>query len=547
MSHPRHELRWNGWGRRSAGFEFHGREEAAWKVVAGALGGAALPETPAVPLGDARLPESRLTSAQREALGRLTAPDRVKTDRFERALHALGRSYHDLLRLRAGDLSLAPDAVVYPEHHDEVAALLGYCDAERLAVVPFGGGSSVVGGVTGSAGPHAAAVTIDLTRMTKVDTVDRLSRTVRADTGVYGPDLEAQLNEQGYTVGHFPQSFEFSTLGGWVATRAGGHYATLLTHIDDLTQAVRVVTPAGVVETPRVPASGAGPDPNRLFLGSEGGLGVITRAWVRVRPAPRWRFSANVRFGRFEDAVEAARAVAQAGLHPANCRVLDGREALLNGVSAGDESVLLLGFESADHAPDEAIARAVALAVAAGGRCDEGIARRHDDDGHRAAAAQRWREAFLGAPYLQSGLLSVGVMADTFETCVPWSRFAALHADVLSSVQQALLAVCGAGAVTCRLTHVYPDGPAPYYTFLGPFEPARGLAQWAAVKAAASAALARHGATITHHHAVGRTHRPWFDRERPDLFAATLRAARGVLDPAGVMNPGVLVDAVSEP
>lgn len=491
-------------------------------------------------LADARVPPPRL--AVPAELATFTTDDRTA-----RIGHTYGRAWRDLLRGFQGDFSPAPDLVATPSNEDDIAAALAWCGRHRVAVVPYGGGTSVVGGVECRDPRFAGTLSLDLRRLDGLVSLDAVDRVACIEAGATGPRVEAHLAPHCLTLRHFPQSFEFSTLGGWVATRAGGHYATLLTHIDDLTQAVRVVTPAGVVETPRVPASGAGPDPNRLFLGSEGGLGVITRAWVRVRPAPRWRFSANVRFGRFEDAVEAARAVAQSGLHPANCRVLDGREALLNGVSAGDESVLLLGFESADHAPDEAIARAVALAVAAGGRCDEGIARRHDDDGQRAAAAQRWREAFLGAPYLQSGLLSVGVMADTFETCVPWSRFAAFHADVRSSVQQALLAVCGAGAVTCRLTHVYPDGPAPYYTFLGPFEPARGLAQWAAVKAAASAALARHGATITHHHAVGRTHRPWFDRERPDLFAATLRAARGVLDPAGVMNPGVLVDGVSEP
>lgn len=481
---------------------------------------------------------------------RLAVPDALADfatdDREARVRHAYGRAWRDLWRGFEGDFSAAPDLVATPADEADVARALAWCSAHRVAVVPYGGGTSVVGGVECADPRYAGTLSLDLRRLDALVDLDLTSRVACIEAGATGPRVEALLAPHGLTLRHFPQSFEFSTLGGWVATRAGGHYATLLTHIDDLTHAVRMVTPAGVLETPRVPASGAGPDPNRLVLGSEGALGVVTRAWVRVRPAPRWRYSASVRFARFEDAVSAARAVAQSGLHPANCRVLDARETMLNGVGSGGDAVLLLGFESADHAPDAAIERAVAIATAEGGRCDDGIARRHEDDGARAAASQRWRDAFVGAPYLQSGLVSVGVMADTFETCVPWSRFAALHEDVLASVGGALRAACGAGVVTCRFTHVYPDGPAPYYTFLAPFDPARAPDQWAAVKRAAGDALARHGATITHHHAVGRTHRPWYDAERPALYARALAATKRSLDPADVMNPGVLVDPVTE-
>ncbi len=518
-------------------------DHAARELLAaqvGALLDRPLSVAPYPALAEARVPPPRL-AVPTELAGFTT------DDREARVRHAYGRAWRDLVRGFQGDFSGAPDLVATPADEADVARALAWCAARNVALVPYGGGTSVVGGVECRDPRYAGVLSLDLRRLDALVELDEASRVACIEAGATGPRVEALLAPRGLTLRHYPQSFEFSTLGGWVATRAGGHYATLLTHIDDVTQAVRVVTPAGVVETPRVPASGAGPDPNRLFLGSEGALGVITRAWVRVRPAPRWRYSANVRFARFEDAVEAARAVAQAGLHPANCRLLDAREALLNGVNAAGDAVLLLGFESADHPPDAAIERALALALAAGGACDDGVARRDDGAGSRAAAAQRWRDAFLGAPYLQSGLVSVGVMADTFETCVPWSRFGALHADVLASVGGALRDACGAGAVSCRFTHVYPDGPAPYYTFLGPFDPARALDQWATVKRAASDALARHGATITHHHAVGRTHRPWYDAERPDLFAAALSAARRALDPAGVMNPGVLVDPVSGP
>jgi len=525
------------WGWEDRLPDHTARELLATQV--GALLGRPLSITPYPTLAEARVTPPRLPVPP-ELAGFTT------DGREARIRHTYGRAWRDLFRGFQGDFSPAPDLVATPGREEEVALTLSWCSAHRVAVVPYGGGTSVVGGVECRDPRYLGTLSLDLRRLDALLDLDATSRVACLEAGATGPRIESHLQPYGLTLRHYPQSFEFSTLGGWIATRAGGHYATLYTHIDDLIQALRVITPAGVVETARVPASGAGPDPNRLFLGSEGVLGVVSRAWLRVRPIPRWRLSANVHFARFEDALEATRGIAQSGLHPANCRLLDAKEALLNGVATGDEAVLLLGFESADHPPDTAIERALALAMRAGGRCDEGVARRDDGDGTRAVASQRWREAFLGAPYLQSALLSVGVMADTFETCVSWSRFAALHGEVLDAVGATLTEVCGAGIVTCRLTHVYPDGPAPYYTFLGPFDPSRALEQWSAVKQTASTVLARHGATITHHHAVGRIHRPWYDTERPALFAAALSAARRALDPAGVMNPGVLIEPVSE-
>jgi alkyldihydroxyacetonephosphate synthase len=263
---------------------------------------------------------------------------------------------------------------------------------------------------------------------------------------------------------------------------------------------------------------------------------------MRVHPRPRWRASASVLFDHFDAGVAAARAVAQSGLHPTNCRLLDPTECLLHGVGGEGGSVLLLGFESADHALVPWMDRALALCLEAGGRCPGGA--RHKDDGEKSAdgAAGTWRQAFLDAPYLQTGLVSLGVIADTFETACTWDRFPALHAAVLAAVHGALREVCGAGVVSCRFTHVYPDGPAPYYTFVGPGRAGAELEQWQAIKSAASEALLANGATITHHHAVGRVHRPYYDRERPEPFARALVAAKKALDPVGILNPGVLVD-----
>jgi alkyldihydroxyacetonephosphate synthase len=505
--------------------------------VGALLGVDDLSPRPLPSLSEARAPEARIA-----APSELT--DFVTTDREARIRHTYGRSYRDVVRGFLGDFSPAPDLVATPRDESEVSLALAWCSASKVACVPYGGGTSVVGGVEHARDDrYRATLSLDLSRLDALVDVDVTSRLACFEAGATGPRVEAHLAPHGLTLRHFPQSFEHSTLGGWIATRAGGHFATLYTHIDDLTHAVRMVCPSGVYETSRVPASGAGPDPARILLGSEGALGVITRAWMRVQARPRWRLSASARFDRFEDAVEAARAVAQSGLHPANCRLLDASEALLNGVfTASEGAVLLLGFESADHAPDAAMARAIALCGAHNGACPEGVTRRESSSGSRELASQRWRDAFLGAPYLQSALVTVGVMADTFETACTWSNFGALHRDVTTSVSAALAANCGGGRVTCRFTHVYPDGPAVYYTFLGRARAGDELTQWAAVKAAASDALARNGATITHHHAVGRTHRPWYDRERPALFAASLSAVKRTLDPASVMNPGVLID-----
>lgn len=466
----------------------------------------------------------------------------------DRAIHARGRAFPDLVAGFAGDYAGAPDLVARPRDAAEVARVLAVCDERGWACVPFGGGTSVVGGVDAAlarAG-RGAAVSLDLGALAGVHEVDETSRLARIGAGTLGPALEDELGRRGLTLRHFPQSFEFSTLGGWLATRAGGHYATGPTRIDELAHAITMISPRGVLETHRHPGSGAGPEPARLVLGSEGALGVITEAWMRVVPRPRWRATASVAYRDFWRGVAAARALAQSGLQPSNARLLDANEARLHRVRFDGTSVLLIGFESADHPLGPWLARAVELARDHGGEVVSGPKETGPSEGEaasRGGEAGAWRQAFFDAPYLQSALLSIGVLSDTFETACTWTQLPELHARVTAAVGRALDEECGGGVVACRFTHVYPDGPAPYYTFVGELRPGAELAQWRAVKAAASEALAAAGGTITHHHAVGRTHRPWYDRERPPLFADALRAVKRELDPRGILNPGVLVDA----
>jgi alkyldihydroxyacetonephosphate synthase len=467
---------------------------------------------------------------------------------FDRASHTYGKSYRDIVRGHARDFAQPPDLVAKPRTEEDVARILAWAGPARVAIVPFGGGSSVAGGVACDVGDaYAGVLSLDLAALDRVLEIDRTSRTARIQAGALGPALEAQLRPHGLTLRHYPQSFEFSSLGGWIVTRSGGHYATLYTHIDEFVQAVRVVTPTGVIETRRLPGSGAGPSPERLFSGSEGILGVVTEAWMRLQDRPGFRAQASVRFAgadSFRRGAEAVRRLAQSGLFPSNCRLLDPVEAATSGAAgAPDESILVLGFESADHPLDAWMARALALVREAGGLVAEGAGEtRRGESAPREGAAGAWRDAFLKAPYLRDTLVCLGVLSETFETAVPWDRFEAFHAGVMEATQQAVRRVCGQGSVACRFTHAYPDGPAPYYTVLAPARRGSELAQWGEIKAAASEAIGRLGGTITHHHSVGRDHRPGYDLERPDGFAQALCAVKSTLDPDWILNPGVLID-----
>ena len=481
---------------------------------------------------------------------RLKAPssfDGLFSDgRYERLSHALGKAYRDVVRGFRGEFPNPPDLVALPREESEVELVLAWCEEQGAAVVPFGGGTSVVGGVEARLGEQDAVVALDLRRLDRVLEVDPVSLAARIQAGATGPGLEAQLREHGLTLRHFPQSFEYSTLGGWIATRAGGHFATLETHIDDLVSSVRALTPRGSWESRRLPGSGAGPSPDRMLLGSEGILGVITEAWVRVRERPRFKLSRAVGFGSFAAGAGAVREIAQSGLHPSNCRLLDELEAEMFAGGEG-EAILVLGFESAGHEVGWPMERALEIARAHGGAVREPAG---GDAGEEAeGAVDSWRSAFLQIPYLRDSMVACGVLTETFETAITWDRFEAFHAEVMGTARRALAESSGAPAegpgsarVSCRFTHVYPDGPAPYYTVIAPAVRGGEVEQWDEVKAAVSEALIAAGGTITHHHAVGRDHRPFYDRQRPAAFAAALRGAKSAVDPGGIMNPGVLFE-----
>ncbi|MFZ1926103.1 MAG: FAD-binding oxidoreductase [Solirubrobacteraceae bacterium] len=525
-----------------------------------------------VSLGAVRLPAPRVL-APAELAGICAG------DAHARASHALGKSYSDVVLGFRGQFEHPPDFVASPRDERDVERLLEWCAAERVAAIPYGGGTSVVGGVQPVVdSSYNGAISIDLADLRRVVEVDQVSRAARIQGGATGPDLEAQLSEHGLTLRHFPQSFELSTLGGWIATRAAGHFATVWTHIEDFVESVRAITPTGTWESRRLPGSGAGPSPDRLLVGSEGTLGVITEAWVRVQPRPTYRASVGVRFPTFAIGAECVRALSQSGLHPSNCRLIDPAEARFTMSGDGSFALLVLGFESCDHQVGLSMDRALAICAEHGGLAGErressedrggshggvgagpagagiGSPKKGDAPRARGGAAetgttgggtQAWREAFLRAPYVRDIFVAMGVLSETFETAITWDRFPGFHERVMAAARAAAEDTSGAAHVSCRFTHVYPDGPAPYYTVLAPAQRGEEVEQWAAIKAAVSEVIVAEGATITHHHAVGRDHRPWYDRQRPDAFAAALRGAKRAVDPQAVMNPGVLVDPLS--
>ncbi|MBJ7521065.1 MAG: FAD-binding oxidoreductase [Solirubrobacteraceae bacterium] len=475
--------------------------------------------------------ESRLTPAATTALTDAVGGEHARLDTASRAAHANGMSYLDLLRRRTGQAPAAPDAVIVPGDETEIASVLAACAAHGVAVVPFGGGTSVVGGVRPDAGPRAAVVALDLSRLDRLVEVDVVSRTATLQAGLTGPRAEALLAEHGFTLGHIPQSFERATIGGYAATRSAGQLSTGWGRFDALVEHVRAVTPAGTLDLGRAPGTAAGPDLVQLILGSEGAFGVITEVTVRVRPIPEVRRHEGWRVASFAAGVQIVRALGQDGPRPDLLRLSDETETALGvataGEEAGDGCLLIIGWEgSAEDVAHRADAASAHLREA-------GAVALGED------AAASWREGRFRAPRLRDELLGAGLLVETLETAVRWRDLETLHATVGERLGAAL---DGARPiVACHLSHVYPAGASLYFSVLARQDPDDPVAQWQGAKRAATDALAAGGATITHHHAVGADHAPWMTAEVGASGVELLRAVKAHLDPAGVMNPGKLL------
>jgi len=480
------------------------------------------------------LTPSLLGNDDLDALARIVGAGNATRDDDVRALHLGGKSTPDLLRRRLDDPQTAPDAVVSPADHAEVAAVLRACDERRIAVVPFGGGTSVVGGVDPVRGAQRAVIALDLARTASLRALDEVSLLATFGAGTTGPQAEELLGARGYTLGHFPQSFVYASLGGFAATRSSGQASRGYGRFDDLVHALRVATPRGDLDLGRAPASAAGPDLRELFLGSEGAFGVLTEVTVRIRPVPAATEYRAWTFPDFASGAAAFREATQRGIRPTVLRLSDETETRVNATLGGHLTRLrgclaVATFEGATAA--EAVATRDALdAVFAG----HGAKSRGDEP------ARSWERGRFASPGLRDTLMDIGVLAETLETATTWARLPALRQDVTDALTASLTAVGTKPIVTCHISHVYPAGASLYFTVVAALtEDPQG--QWAEAKDAASRAIGAAHGTITHHHAVGRDHRAYLESEIGPLGVEVLRAVKATLDPHGIMNPGALV------
>jgi alkyldihydroxyacetonephosphate synthase len=485
------------------------------------------------PLADVRVPPVRLSEVQLARLRQGVGAEHVHTDHEHRVRHTRGRSTSDLLRMRIGDATDAPDVVACPADHDEVVAVVDWCSEHDVALVPYGGGSSVVGGLSAGAADHAGVLALDLHRLDRLVSVDVESGTAVLQAGLRGPAAEARLAAHGLTLGHYPQSFEYASVGGFAATRSSGQASSGYGRFDAMVVGLTAATPIGTLVLGRAPASAAGPDLRQLLLGSEGAFGVITSVTVRARPAPEVRSYEGWRFDSFAEGVEALRLVAHGDVVPTVLRLSDENETTLNLAhpdEVGGESIggclMVTGFEG----DSEAL-----------GRRREVVADRlRSAGGHPLGEepGRAWLAGRYAAPYLRDSMLDAGVLVETVETATFWSGLRGLYDAVSAALAEAL--ADASPVVLCHVSHVYETGASLYFT-VAARQDGDGLAQWARAKAAASEAIVAAGATITHHHAVGRDHKPWLTEEIGPVGVEVLRAVKARLDPRGVLNPGVLV------
>ncbi len=553
IDYTRSNLRWNGWGASDRHFGFASYMPAILEQLKLRMGVSSLPKTPSVSPDDLKIPKSRLSSSQLAALAKIVGKESVLTSRGERTIHAVGRSYYDVLRLRINAVHSFPDAVVYPDSEKSVIALLAWAAKNRTAVVPYGGGTSVVGGLESLQHKGQRAVLcVDLTRMNRLLALDRLTRLATFEAGVYGPVLEGVLNPSGYTLGHFPQSFEYSTLGGWVAARSAGQQSNKYGKIEELLNSLRLVTPSGVMETHAFPASAAGPDMDQLAAGSEGLLGIITQATVKIHEIPEYRHYFAVIFPDFQHGTDFVRRAAQEEIPLAMSRLSDQAETLLYemlsvmtrhgtlGTVKGavqdlamklmripdTHCVLLCGLDG--HRSDvlDNALRAREIARDCGGRY---VGR---------AAGNGWLRGRFNMPFLRNHLMENGVGVDTMETSTSYSNIAKLHESVLTAVEENIPGVIG----MCHISHSYLDGACLYFTFMFPMDLSDPVKQWFKLKRIVSDHIVKNGGTISHHHGVGADHAPWYLKEAGPTALLALRAMKSAVDPAGIMNPRKLFD-----
>ena len=550
-------VKWWGWGLESKTYSLDDKPQF-WPYLQETLKLTKLRECQRTTLEHVKLPPTRLDDRTLARLKRIVGDANVSAEKNHRLTHSLGKSYPDLLNLRKGAIRNPPDAVVYPGSEDEVTKLLRFAQTNRISVVPFAGGSSVVGGVEpirrrGLRG----VITIDLRRMNRVLDVGVVSLTATAETGISGPQLEDALNGKGFTLGHFPQSFQFSVLGGWIATRSAGQLSTEYGKIEDMVESLTLISPAGKLETKAVPASASGPDLKQLLIGSEGTLGVITKAKLRIRRLPEVSKYEGLMFKSFRDGINAIRETMQSGLTPTMMRLSDPDETRVSlllssqpkeliesatrrlglwvlkrlGYLSPQASMMIIGVEGAPAAVKAE--RQVALQAC----------KRNGAFGMGAGVGRTWLNERFELPYLRDVLLDHCILVDTLETATTWDKLETLHGAIKKSIEDATNAMGVSGLAFAHVSHAYRDGASLYFTLVAPQVKGKEAQQWLRIKKAATDCIIRNGGTLSHHHGIGKDHAPWIRQEIGVSGLAVLRVIKRQLDPVGIMNPSKLLES----
>jgi alkyldihydroxyacetonephosphate synthase len=527
---PRTELSWSGWGDPAQAMELPAKLLEQLRTGLG-VGD---PTPPPATIAELQLAGFGLAAANAAALAEIVGVDNARSDHESRARHALGKSASDMLAIRSARAIPAPDLVLLPGSHAEVLGLLERCSARHVAVVPFGGGTSVVGGVTPAPDGFDGLVALDLRRLNRLVAVDDLSRIATLGPGLRGPEAELLLSERGYTIGHFPQSFEYATLGGFAAARSSGQASAGYGRFDELVVGLDVATPVGTLSLGRAPKSAAGPDLRQLILGSEGALGVITQLTVQVRPVPAARVYEGWLTSDFDSGVEILRQLAQDGPRPTVMRLSDEAETALGlarpgelGQAAGAGCLAIVGYEGAEADVERRRAGAARVLEAAGATLVPG-------------AGDGWARDRYRGPYLRDALIDAGLLVETLETVTFWSSVRQLYAAVAAAVRKLLTEQGTPPVILCHVSHVYPSGASLYFTVACAQLP-DPIEQWRQVKTVANNAIIDTGGSISHHHGIGRDHRQWLEREIGQLGVGVLTAVKQRLDPAGILNPGILI------
>jgi alkyldihydroxyacetonephosphate synthase len=548
-------MKWWGWGDPHLTFPMADKPKL-WPWVVHKLGiGSASPTAVPVDLASIRIAPSQADSQLLAELRRILQPEQITLDPLERLLHSYGKSFPDLFCVRNGIVTRAPDAVLLPDSSEQVEALVKLADQRNFCLIPFGGGTNIVGGINPATQDARPMLTLSLRNMNRVISVDRESRTATIQAGALGPQLEADLAKQGHSLGHYPDSFEYSTLGGWLATRSAGMQSDVYGKIEDMVVSIKMVTPSGTIVTKAVPASSVGPDLNRLMVGSEGILGVITEATMRIHKTPAVKDYRGYLFRSFEDGVRGIQECLEGGFAPSMIRLQDSGESELafnmkapsQGLGGWIENrvkgwlrsrgytepcILIVGFEGEQKS------------IAATRRSAIRILKRHGGFSLGTSVGRTWSKDKFNIPYLRDYIMDYGCMADVAETSTLWSKVLPLHTGTVEAVKTRFREEDGTGYIGCHISHTYKTGACLYFTFAARQPKGRELEHYYEYKRLITDTILRLGGTLSHHHAVGIEHRPWMDQEVSPAGLQALQALKTSLDPKGVLNPGKLLPEV---